>query len=104
MILTNRLIDPSRRDDVESMCYVLIWLLSTRPLPWRSLVRNKRLPLEHMLKEVADAKEHFSASAFCSNLPHIVVQLLDHVRGLAFSDTPDYDLYIDGMMQAFLSE
>ena len=76
----------SRRDDLESLAYVLIYFLRGS-LPWRklkgtttaqtwSLILNKKLECENLLTV---------------GLPTEFEILYTYVRGLEFGDLPDYD-------------
>jgi len=89
---------PAKRDDIESLAYVLIWLLSNRPFPWR----------RHVCKldilKVADAKTRFTPNRFCARVPDIIVDLLNHSRALDATQTPNYDFYFQGMMAVSVSE
>jgi hypothetical protein len=69
-------IELSRRDDMESVGYILLYFYLGE-LPWKnrdvaSLVRNKREILT------------------TTNMPSIFIDYFNHVRGLSFEDKPDY--------------
>ncbi len=77
------LIQCSRRDDVESFCYMIIDFVEE--LPWKGmavLCRHKK----EMMKEVSDLKQNFKSKNKRLNY------LLEYIRNLKFKERPYYDL------------
>ena len=85
-------IELGRRDDLESLAYVLIYFLRGS-LPWQGLSRDL----------VAKSKQETSTSDLCHGLPVELRALLDHSRSLSFNDKPDYGylsrLFDDQLLQ-----
>ena len=79
---------PSRRDDVESLCYVFIFLLRGS-LPWQ----NKRSSShEAIITAIAEHKRRLSPATLCRGLPPPILQLLMYTRALGFREAPDYNV------------
>lgn len=76
--------EQSRRDDLESLGYMLIYFLKGR-LPWQGLIAHNGKPID-----VAQRKMLIPLEELCSGLPHEFVSYLEYVRSLKFDQTPDY--------------
>lgn len=85
-------LESSRRDDLESMMYVILWLLKGR-LPWSGLKGKLKTKDKHNLrdaiyKEKRDLKIgqlfHGCADEWC--------QMMIYVRNLEFNAEPDYEM------------
>ncbi|KIY49174.1 casein kinase [Fistulina hepatica ATCC 64428] len=75
----------ARRDDIESIVYILIYLLHGC-LPWDALASR---PLdEHMC--VASMKASIAPQELCEGLPAEFAAVLEYARGLDYEDKPDY--------------
>ncbi|CAL8085563.1 unnamed protein product [Orchesella dallaii] len=79
-------IEQSRRDDLESLAYVLIYLLKGS-LPWMGI---KGITAKHQLKRVKEAKLTTSIEAICNGIPEEFRKFLSYCRKLAFDEMPDY--------------
>lgn len=81
----------SRRDDIESLFYVLIYLLNEEYLPWCDLFSKEpgaeRPDLKVLLKERLDLK--YTRKLF-SIIPPELTDCLKKVLTLTFDDTPNY--------------
>mmetsp|Transcript_4623 Transcript_4623/g.6816 ORF Transcript_4623/g.6816 Transcript_4623/m.6816 type:complete len:733 (-) Transcript_4623:34-2232(-) len=88
--LNNHLgIEQSRRDDLESMGFVVIYLLRGR-LPWQGLQTGGSRAERY--KAIADKKSAFGPKRLCQGLPTCFFNYLNYVRSLGFTDNPDYSL------------
>lgn len=77
----------SRKDDLESFVYLLVYMITGR-LPWSDWSDERNI-----LRE----KERFQqSSCFCS-LPRVLKIIIEYVSRLKFTDTPDYQNLIRGM-------
>lgn len=79
-------IESSRRDDIESLIYVFIYMIKGE-LPWQGITattRNER----HML--IRDRKVKIPIDELCKHCPYQIGEMLAYTRSLKFSETPDY--------------
>jgi serine/threonine protein kinase len=84
-------IEQSRRDDMESIGYVIIYLMKGR-LPWQGLDDDKKTKYSLILNK----KETIDISELCKNLPKQIVTYMNYVNSLQFEDCPNYD-YLKGL-------
>ncbi|KAI0244951.1 kinase-like domain-containing protein [Lactifluus subvellereus] len=83
-------IELSRRDDLESLAYVLIYLLRGS-LPWINM---------GSMDVVLQLKQQTTPDELCSGLPTCFKSILEYSRALPFTTKPDYallHLYIKDM-------
>lgn len=85
----------SRRDDMESLGYSLVFLV-TRVLPWMSphkLKDNVPDPDQKRttLARIAACKAKTSVKELCQGLPKAFEFYFERVRDLAFEEKPNYD-------------
>ena len=79
--------EQSRRDDVESLGYMLVFLIKGA-LPWQGL------PSKNNYKAMADVKRSTSLPDLCASLPPAFESLISYARHLEFSAMPDYRLLL----------
>jgi len=84
---------PSRRDDIESICYILLYLFVGK-LPWFIKVTNssekeKRNELILQMKTTNCLWEEFE------NVTHEILLILFYTRKLEFEDEPDYNYILN---------
>jgi casein kinase 1 len=97
--------EQSRRDDLESLAYVLIYFASGT-LPWVSKGGHK-VDKAEKYERIAEQKAALSPEALCRFLPQPLFEFLVYVRSLQFAEDPDYDkcrnyfrAYLDSIYQA----
>ena len=79
--------EQSRRDDLESVGYVLMYFLRGN-LPWQGLkVRSK----EDRYKKILEKKKETSSQDLCKDFPHEFFEYVDYSRKLEYEENPDYD-------------
>ena len=79
-------IEQSRRDDIEGLSYVLVYLLKGN-LPWQGLhVRTKH----ERNQRIMETKLSLNPRDLCKGLPSEMCTLLEYSRSLAFEQAPDY--------------
>ena len=84
-------IEQSRRDDLESIAYILIFFLRGN-LPWqglKSFIGNK-------YQRIMENKLQIPTEILCYGLPEEIECYLNYCKSLKFEDRPDYD-YIRGL-------
>lgn len=85
-INSHKRIEPSRRDDLEALGYVLIYFLSGN-LPWQNL----KAPKKDRRKIIGDRKEEIPIKELTFNLPREFEEYMSYVRSLRFKSRPDYE-------------
>ena len=79
-------LEQSRRDDLESLAYILIYFLHGS-LPWYGGANNAKTP---RLKFTRNSKVNSDINFICDSLPKEFAILLDYARALQYDETPDY--------------
>lgn len=79
-------IEQSRRDDLESLGYVLIYFLRGS-LPWQGL---KAATKKQKYEKISEKKMTTPIEVLCKGFPPEFVTYFQVVRSLRFSDKPDY--------------
>ncbi|KAM0682790.1 hypothetical protein MDAP_002025 [Mitosporidium daphniae] len=91
--------EQSRRDDLESLGYVLIYFLRGS-LPWQGLGRPKKPPpgtrpsepsLNAKYARISECKKAVSVAELTQGLPPEFAAFFTHIRGLRFEERPDYE-------------
>ena len=78
-------IEQSRRDDLEGIAYVLIYLLKGS-LPWMGLKAENR---KQKYEAISQKKIGTPLDVLCQGIPDEFAMFLKEVRQLEFMDTPD---------------
>ena len=88
-------IEQSRRDDIESIGYLLIFFLKGS-LPWQGLkdVNDK-------YTKIMEKKLQIPTEVLCYGLPDELVHYMNYAKSLRFEERPDYD-YIRGLFVKLL--
>lgn len=76
----------SRRDDLEAIGILLLYLLHSR-LPWQGFVYSD---ISSALKRIGDMKRGEPLADLLSRSPSCFTPFFDHIRSLAFEEKPDY--------------
>lgn len=79
-------IEQSRRDDLEGLAYVLIYLLKG-VLPWQGISSESK---KEKYSRILQVKSEISSSQLSEGLPGEFGEFLSYVKGLKFEDRPDY--------------
>jgi serine/threonine protein kinase len=82
-------VELSRRDDIESLAYILIYLMRGS-LPWQGTKGEKRQA------NVRKKKLTMNPEVLCDGLPIAFKKCLQYARSLEFSERPDYQ-YLRGL-------
>ena len=90
-------IEQSRRDDLESIGYVLVFFLKGS-LPWQGIKAQGDKYIRIMEKKLQIPTE-----ILCHGLPDEIMHYLNYCKSLRFEDRPDYD-YLKGLFIKLLSK
>ena len=78
----------SRRDDLESVGYVLLYFLKGK-LPWQGImIKNK----EERYNKIREIKRDIDSAELCKDCPEEFQKYIDYVRKLEYEQDPDYDM------------
>ena len=78
-------LEQSRRDDMESLGYLLVYFLRGS-LPWQGL----KAPEKQKNKLILEKKIATSVEQLCDGLPKEFAEYFHHIRSLGFGDPPRY--------------
>ena len=85
--------EQSRRDDLESAGYVMIYLARKNYLPWKTLnMDNKKERINYIL----NIKRKTNVEKLCHNLPKAFCDYMKYVKNLKFEEEPNYN-YLRGL-------
>lgn len=88
-------IEQSRRDDLESIGYLLIFFLKGS-LPWQGLKTNV-----DKYNKIMEKKLQIPTEVLCYGLPDELGYYLNYCKSLRYEDRPDYD-YLRGLFMKML--
>jgi len=77
----------SRRDDIESFMYMILYFMAKK-LPWQGL---KAKNVGEKYKKIYNYKKEFNYKSFCKNYPKEITKLFEYVYSLAFTEKPLYE-------------
>ena len=81
--------EQSRRDDMESIGYVIMFFLRGE-LPWQGLkVKSK----EDKYRKILDKKKETSSKTLCANFPDEFREYVEYTRKLSYEEEPNYEKY-----------
>jgi len=90
--------EQSRRDDLEAIGYVLVYL-SRGHLPWQGL---KAASLIEKLMRIPEVKRSTALEVLCEGLPDELPAYMRYCGGLGFEDEPDY-AHLRGLLRGCFS-
>jgi serine/threonine protein kinase len=80
-------VEPSRRDDMESVGYMLVYLVKGK-LPWQGLKKKTKT---NAMDKIGDKKIMTDLKELCSGLPSCFYKYINYTRNLDFDEKPDYE-------------
>ena len=89
-IYTHKGIEQSRRDDLESLGYMMIYFCKGE-LPWMN-VKGKTKEIKY--KKIMEKKLEMKPDILCQGLPDEFKQYFKYVRELQFTEEPKYDFLL----------
>jgi len=91
-------IEQSRRDDIESLGYVLLYFLRGS-LPWQGMVANTK---KEKYNKINDKKMSTSLEQLCQGYPKEFLEYMQNARAMMFEDTPNYQQLRTAFKQAYI--
>lgn len=92
-------IELSRRDDLESIGYVLIYFLKGS-LPWQKLGGDTK---EEQYDRIKNKKVTMPLATLCSDMPSEFHEYMKYCFRLKFDETPDY-VYLQSLFKKVMGE
>ena len=92
--------EQSRRDDLESAGYFLIYLAKKGFLPWQSIKTQDKM---ERYKQTYMLKKNIEPEELCSHLPNEFSQYIRYVRELKFEENPNY-IFMKGLFISILNK
>lgn len=91
-INNHRGFEQSRRDDLESLAYLLLYFLGGR-LPWQATEKAKSVAKKEKVPfaQIGEWKERIAEVDICPGAPDELVLLLKYSQALGFYERPDYE-------------
>ena len=92
-------VEQSRRDDLESLCYLIIYFFKGS-LPWQGLNISDKVKRFNIIYKM---KKAIKIETLCEGLPQEIIGILKYIKNLGFSETPKYD-YIKNLFVTILEK
>ena len=93
----------SRRDDLESFGYMLIYLAKGGWIPWLKYYRMNDLRKIDKAKIITKLKMEINEENLCEGLPYEFVDYIKYVKNLEFEQEPNYQ-YLNDLFISILSK
>jgi len=90
-------LEQSRRDDLESIGHMLIYL-AKGDLPW---INIKEGTMKKRYFQILKIKKNISPKALCQNLPNEFLEYVKYCKNLKFEENPDYE-YLRNLFRKIL--
>ena len=91
--------EQSRRDDLESIAYMIVFFMRGK-LPWQGVAGTKKM--ERYLK-IYKMKKNVSPEDLCKSLPKQMVSFMKYIKKLEFEQDPDYN-YLRNIFSSILKQ
>ena len=91
--------EPSRRDDLESIAYLIIYFIKGR-LPWQGL---RHLSKDDRNRKILEKKKNTSSQELCHGCPKELEIFVDYIKNLGFTEVPDYD-YLRQLLKIIMAK
>ena len=89
---THQGLEQSRRDDLESLFYIIIYFLKGE-LPWQGVKYKTKSEKYNLIFEMKK-KSTEKGGALCDSLPPEFQTIMDYILGLEFTEKPNYSMII----------
>lgn len=103
-INTHKGFEQSRRDDLISLGYMLLYFYYGGLLPWQGLINNpsgKNKEEYNRYDKIMRKKESLSLEVLCAKFPPVIYHYLTYCLNLEFFEQPDY-AYLIGLWETYL--
>ena len=77
----------SRRDDLESLGYVIVYI-SKGTLPWANIQKDTK---DELYNKILEVKINTSPDKLCLGLPYQFEEYIKYVRNMTYEQEPDYN-------------
>ena len=98
-INTHKGIEQSRRDDIESACYIIIYFLNGK-LNWDGIKSKTK---DEKIQKIMEKKEEFKNNKEYKMLPLYFSNIFQYIYNLNFEEKPNYE-YIFGVINKGLEQ
>ena len=92
--------EQSRRDDLESLAYVCVYLLNGE-LPWQGIKGKTK---EEKYRKIMEMKRSIREDELCKGTSKELTEFTKYVRGLGYEEEPQYDKWIEVFTNALKSK
>ena len=92
-------VSPSRRDDLESLGYMIIYLYNQK-LPWENLKFKSK---DILAQKIYELKLNIKMENLCINMPEEMIFYMNYVKSLKFEQDPNYN-YLRDLFQNLLKK
>jgi serine/threonine protein kinase len=82
-----------RKDDLESLMYILIYLYKGR-LPWQDIKAKEE---KEKFRKIKEKKMMTSSVELCKNMPDEFEKMVSYIKNLRFDEFPNYNRLINGL-------
>jgi len=89
----------SRRDDLESIGYVIMYFIKGR-LPWQNV---KAYNIDDAIRKVSEKKLIISVKELCAGFPPELTTFISYTRNLEFTEAPDYN-YLRYLLKSIIKK
>lgn len=93
-------LEPSRRDDLEAVGYMLVYFLKGT-LPWKGLKKKKST--DDQIKMIQRVKMCTSIAKLCEGIPTCFSEFITYCRELKFEEIPKYE-YLQSLFEKTAKE
>ena len=83
--------EQSRRDDLESLAYVCVYLIKGE-LPWQGIKGKTK---EEKYRKIMEMKRSTREEELCKGMCNELLEFTKYVRGLSYEEDPQYDKWVE---------
>lgn len=91
-------LEQSRRDDLEAICYVLLYLLRGK-LPWQGLAAKNK---DEKYRKIMESKMSTPIEILCQPSPEEFKKIINYIKGLKFEEDPNYSMILSEISTMFM--